>query len=131
MRWEIKNILARDKRPGYPKDMNISDSEIKRWIENAKNEGIKSIICLLDDKQLKYYDIADGLIAYYRNNGMVVAHIPIADYQTPPIAEHALRNILREFKKLPKPVLIHCSAGIDRTGAAIAFIRENLDNSCT
>jgi protein tyrosine/serine phosphatase len=35
-----------------------------------------------------------------------------------------LAMIQKALTELPKPWLIHCSAGIDRTGAAVEFVRN-------
>jgi protein tyrosine/serine phosphatase len=44
----------------------------------------------------------------------------MTDYQRPP--ESAMQEVLEAFDELPKPVLIHCSAAIDRTTPVAAFI---------
>jgi protein tyrosine/serine phosphatase len=52
--------------------------------------------------------------------------VPVPDYQMPPLSSADLAMIQKTFTKLPKPWLIHCSAGIDRTGAAVEFVRNHL-----
>ncbi len=57
-------------------------------------------------------------------------HIPIPD----PVDDERgwqeldkkLEPIYQAFQKLPKPVLIHCSAGQYRTGAAVKHISQRL-----
>lgn len=125
-KWVVENQLARSSRPGYPAkqvDQDIVDS----WIEDVRAEGIRSIICLLNDDQLPYYDgLPDSLPLYYETNGFNVVHIPVTDHQHPPVPEEDLGAIWEAFNALEKPVLIHCSAGVDRTGAAIRYLQAEM-----
>jgi protein-tyrosine phosphatase len=75
-------------------------------------------------------DAAD-LIDYYRIRGFHVCHKPWDDPAHRPLGKRAsfeeeLRRIQAEslecFDQLPKPVLLHCSAGIDRSSPVAAFI---------
>jgi len=127
--WVIEDKLARWHRPGYS-STKVSQDEVDKWIERVKSEGIKSIICLLNEEQLDYYNtLPNGLIDYYQQQGFHVAHIPAPDLQKPPLSDEQLQKALEAYQKLPKPVLVHCSAGIDRTGAAIKHItRHQLRN---
>jgi hypothetical protein len=44
----------------------------------------------------------------------------MTDYQRPP--EVNIEQVLRAFDELPKPVLLQCSAAIDRTVPVAAYI---------
>lgn len=126
--WVIPGRLARDARPGFSgaNPTDVDPAEVEAWLDEARALGLRSIICLLDDHQLGYYRrLPGGLLETYRRAGLSATSIPVPDMQTPPIPEADLRRIAEAFRDLPGPVVIHCSAGIDRTGAAIGYLMNN------
>jgi hypothetical protein len=133
--WVIPSTLACSQRPlrDHPRFGGRSPlppearSEIVRWVNKIKTLGIRSIICLLEPDQLDRYYVRgglnlhqSGLLGYYRKHGFSVSHIPMTDFKRP---TNALMNrVLNKFNILLKPVLIQCSAAIDRTTPVAAFI---------
>jgi len=76
--WAIKGKLARGRRPGVElkRGSQVPKARVDEWIKEAQGLGIRSIICLLDDRQLKYYEkLPAGLVRYYKSKGMKVVHI--------------------------------------------------------
>jgi hypothetical protein len=113
-----------------------------RWVERIVEEyGIRSIICLMHPKELRYYEDLrldpGGLLGFYERNGILVHHLPWADPAHAKSAEERswlLRQVegikveaLKAFEEMPKPVLLHCSAGIDRTAPVAAYVVSRLE----
>ncbi len=129
LRWVIDKQLARSDRPGYgaERGSQVPRSDVDAWMEEVRSFGVKSIICLLAADQLGFYrQLADDLVDYYRQAGFSVAHVPAEDHQRPPLTESHLEQIWNAYRSLPKPVLVHCSAGIDRTGCAVEYIKKRV-----
>ena len=122
----LPDSLYRSARPGYSGGGKtpVGMGEVQRWIEAAQALGIASIICLLDEEHLCLYPDGD-LLGIYRTAGFVVHHIPARDHSIPPLTDDQLAAVLTAYRELPKPVLIHWSAGLGRTGVAWAHIIDH------
>lgn len=146
--WPIVNQLGCSQRPlrDHPlfRDQKPLPPEagpyVIKWVERVRESGIRSVICLMHSKELRYYDdlagMEDGLLDLYRKVGFRVLHLQWADpaHAKNEEARTALRARVEEIKvrayeaflQLPKPVLIHCSAAIDRSTPVAAYIAANV-----
>ncbi len=128
LNWVIPGVLARSCRPGWApggRREPVSPDVLSGWIQDVKVSGIRSVLVLLADEHLRLYEgVAGGLLAAYRASGLVVAHISILDHQPKPVSPAELDAAFRSFCALPRPTLVHCSAGIDRTGAVIRHLLD-------
>lgn len=138
--WAIKDRLACAQRPlrdnrrfggGIGKSPPPLPPEARRfvedWVGRVVKAGFRSIICLLEKEQLERHYVRggielhpEGLLGYYRSCGLDVRNIRCTDYRKP--TDEQMREILVAFRSLPEPVLMHCSAAIDRTTPVAEFI---------
>jgi hypothetical protein len=109
---------------------------VDEWITFVKVENIRSILSLMHDADLACYRLLgfrnESLLDHLADVGFQVASCPYQDphYKKSSPQEklatlHQVRKqALIAFRKLPKPVLIMCSSGIDRSAPVAAFIVE-------
>ncbi len=83
--------------------------------------------------ELRYYealDLGTSLVEFYQTRGFDVAHIPWEDPAHSKTERSAIKvkrdgvrqDALVAYDSLPKPVLLHCSAGEERSAPVAAFI---------
>jgi hypothetical protein len=143
LHWVMPGALACVHRPlrHHPlyggSGNNLSPSAailVKQWAIDVGKAGIRSIISLMHDRDLRCYldlDLDDaGLLEFYRRQGFAVSHVPWEDPHHKKSTSEEKRatcyrvrqEALAAFDTLEKPVLIQCSAGIDRSAPVAAFI---------
>ena len=127
-RWVIKQHLARGRRPAVVgKRGQVAKSVVNAWIREAKAQGIRSVICLLDERQLRRYEaLPVNLVSYCRSKGLNVVHINAPNMRRPPLSDQHLKEVWKAYKQLEHPVGVFCSAGIGRTRHAIACLKQHL-----
>jgi Tyrosine phosphatase family len=130
-RWVREGELALSARPGYAPgaEFSVPRAAIDAWIEETRAFGIASIICLLAGDQLPLYERAlpDGLLRHYAACGFTVAHVPTPDGLQHPFTPGQLEEAWQAYRRLPKPVLVHCSAGYDRTGRIVEHLLRRME----
>ena len=139
--WVEPGVVAYAARPlrwTKPGRLSAGDhAAVVNWIEEVRREGIASVICLLDDEHLVLYEDLDGegLLGMYRRHGLQVAHFPMPDSASAATAsegherkrrlEQLLPNVAETYARLPRAVLVHCSAGADRSPPVAMYLAEN------
>lgn len=85
--------------------------------ETVKTHGIKTIINLRgENKNTPWYQQESAVAA---RTGTQMIDIAMGS-ETLPSRENLLK-LLAAFKDAPRPILVHCQAGADRTGEAVAL----------
>jgi hypothetical protein len=104
------------------------------WVTQIQMEGIASIISFMHDGDLDCYSAIDlgepNLIEFLRREGFHVVALPWEDpfhSKTDKVnkqakLEQVRKDALKAYDQLPKPVLLMCSAGIDRSAPVAAYI---------
>ncbi len=132
---------------GPQRDLSVEAAPVLlNWIQKMRTAGIRAIISLMGPAELAHYATvvseldAEDLIGLYESHGFNVRSIPWEDPlyrvgQGGRSYEDQLREVceksLRAFDELSKPVLLHCSSGIQRSSPVAAFIYSQRSHEVT
>ena len=95
-----------------------------RLIAAYEAAGVDTVVMLNPTEEVQRLTGQD-LAAFYRARGYQVIHAPMPDFQAPPqaVLHHALDRIL-EAAREGRTLVIHCHAGIGRTGTLAACLAK-------
>ena len=106
-------------RPGYPL-RRVSREEVERWSKAWLAGGFEGVVCLLSPGEIDEYYAGD-LLGLYRRYFPKVYHFPVEDYSLP--SPETLAKILLTLERETASgirLVVHCSAGVGRTGLVLA-----------
>jgi hypothetical protein len=104
------------------------------WPAKIRSAGIASIISFMHDRDRRCYSELDlnaqDINEFFETQGFKVARIPWEDPHHSKSDATTMRKrleqcrlkALKAFDELPKPVLLQCSSGIDRSAPVAAYI---------
>jgi hypothetical protein len=116
VQWVIKGKLACGERPGSGLPI-VPTKVVDQWLAHLIHLRIKSLIVMLtEDEMASYYPhLGQSLIDYYRGAGFEVRTVANQDCDGV-VNSRVMRSRVRAaFDALPKPVLVHCNAGLERS----------------
>jgi protein-tyrosine phosphatase len=122
--WAIKGVLACSERPGYP-NHTVPARTVDQWLEAVGRLGIRSVINMLSEEEMAVYyrHLESPLVQYYIDAGLAVQEVAHEDLGVVVPQAVLLDRVRAAFEVLPKPVLVHCSAGAERSKIAVEAIR--------
>lgn len=108
IKWVMPDRLAGTRRPGLLRDLDVD-------LEALHEAGFSVLVCL---EERVPYDLE-----VVRAFGFEFIHVPIADMQAPSVeALGATAALVKERVERGSRVLVHCRAGLGRTGTVLAAV---------
>lgn len=114
--WPGEPIVHGACKPGY------ANGQVDRWLSFMKEKGIGRVVCLLSPSQLEDYEtpLVESYSRFFGPGNTLWN--PVQDFNLIPSSDMSERIIpfLSESEALGIPVVVHCYAGMGRTGIVLA-----------
>ncbi|HEY9621412.1 MAG TPA: protein tyrosine phosphatase family protein [Crinalium sp.] len=103
-------------------ELTTTGQVVLEQLQQAIQEGFKSVLNLRSPDELGFLKTEQELV---EGLGLNYAHVP---FKLEALSEELIDQILLQLEQLPKPVVVHCAAGMRSTTIALLSIavREKL-----
>lgn len=129
--WNPHLQIGRAYRPGYNSEQLITTPDsVRDWILRVKALGVRSVISLLSEAELRWYGhLPGGLLGSYQSAGLEAFSLPVPMDIPGVLTRNHLEQLDAAFDRLPRPLVIHCSAGLVRSRAAVDHLAQRISQS--
>ena len=101
-------------------------ASLEAYITSLYEKSIKNIVVLMPESEIMQKYNGFDLKQAYRDNGLAVSSFPIQDFDVPSDMKR-FRNFVKQISKARKDTIIHCSAGLGRSGLFMACLLVELE----
>lgn len=130
--WVAPLELARACAPASESDDDDLKLGVDEWIGAVRRHGIRSVLCLLSERELAWFEnVPGGLLGRYRQRGLQAVSVPVVPDRDPVLTEAERRAILTAYEDLEKPLVVHCLFGQIRSGEAVRFLERRFSEAST
>ncbi|WP_437874601.1 phosphatase domain-containing protein [Sorangium sp. So ce513] len=105
--------------PSSAANPDPSDGPVEAWLGFMARQGIREVLCLLDDGELALHRIP--LLGRYQREFLRVTHVPLeADAIPSPASLERALAALRRAEAGGAPIVVHSASGDGRAGIVLA-----------
>lgn len=123
IQYEWEGVLGVGMAPGKNYTWAMERRDLKKDIEKIKNEyQIDLVVCLIEPEEMDWLGIPNELEELTKA-GIPFKHYPIEDMDVPgdlPRFKNLVKEVIEDYLKKGKRVLVHCQSGNGRSGVFVA-----------